>query len=95
MKHIKNKNIIVIKIGESDVLIIKKKNTEILDKELFNKSPLNEILPKDKISDKDLQLFLSKRVPNKYKNKDIKGLIKVIKETKGVMLKDNISIQIL
>lgn len=95
MKHIKNKNIIVIKIGESDVLIIKKKNTEILDKELFNKSPLNEILPKDKISDKDLQLFLSKRVPNKYKNKDIKGLIKVIKETKGVMLKDNISIKIL
>lgn len=95
MKHKKNKNIIVIKIGESDVLIIKKKNTEILDKELFNKSPLNEILPKDKISDKDLQLFLSKRVPNKYKNKDIKGLIKVIKETKGVMLKDNISIQIL
>lgn len=95
MKHKKNKNIIVIKIGESDVLIIKKKNTEILDKELFNKSPLNEILPKDKISDKDLQLFLSKRVPNKYKNKDIKGLIKVIKETKGVMLKDNISIKIL
>lgn len=95
MKYKKNKNIIVIKIGESDVLIIKKKNTEILDKELFNKSPLNEILPKDKISDKDLQLFLSKRVPNKYKNKDIKGLIKVIKETKGVMLKDNISIQIL
>ena len=85
----------MIKIGESDVLIIKKKNTEILDKELFNKSPLNEILPKDKISDKDLQLFLSKRVPNKYKNKDIKGLIKVIKETKGVMLKDNISIKIL
>lgn len=95
MKHKKNKNIIVIKIGESDVLIIKKKNTEILDKELFNKSPLNEILPKDKISDKDLQLFLSKRVPNKYKNKDIKELIKVIKETKGVMLKDNISIKIL
>ncbi len=86
----------MVKIGESDVLLIKNnRNIEILDKELFAKSPLNETLPKDNISNEDLQLFLSKRVPNKHKNKNTKELTKIIKDTKGVMLKDNISIQIL